>query len=264
MKNENKDSKETNKLFIEFEKINSFIKGTEYFSTQQFSDINTNQIYYNEEKNLNLFPDSTEKSLQIPTGNIFIPNNNDSNTENEISLEDKVHIMQNINNNKINSIKSKTTLRKDNILVKIKRFFFNKHIIEELLNKNLVKVGSKKKLNKFPDSFVENVTKNIENQNIWNMNLEEFLNFDKIFKTKDEMKDFKKNKSAIESPLVKKSKKLLELLNKKLYELYNECIRSDAFKNFVLKQRKEKDDTYAKKFEETAKNFLKHFSVKIL
>ena len=96
------------------------------------------------------------------------------------------------------------------------------------------------------------------------MNLEEFLNFDKIFKTKDEMKDFKKNKSAIESPLVKKSKKLIELLNKKLYELYNECIRSDAFKNFVLKQRKEKDDTYAKKFEETAKNFLKHFSVKIL
>ena len=142
MKNENKDSKETNKLFIEFEKINSFIKGTEYFSTQQFSDINTNQIYDNEEKNLNLFPDSTEKSLQIPTGNIFIPNNNDSNTENEISLEDKVHIMQNINNNKIiekkinkklkkneslfeiiypsndyypDSIKSKTTLRKDNI-----------------------------------------------------------------------------------------------------------------------------------------------------
>jgi len=54
------------------------------------------------------------------------------------------------------------------------------------------------------------------------------------------------------------------LLNKKLYELYNECIRSDAFKNFVLKQRKEKDDTYAKKFEETAKNFLKHFSVKFL
>ena len=291
MKNENKDSKETNKLFIEFEKINSFIKGTEYFSTQQFSDINTNQIYDNEEKNLNLFPDSTEKSLQIPTGNIFIPNNNDSNTENEISLEDKVHIMQNINNNKIIEKKinkklkkneslfeiiypsndyypdytpSKTTRRKDNILAKIKRFFFNKHIIEELLNKNLVKVGSKKKLNKFPDSFVKNVTKNIENQNIWNMTLEEFLNFDKIFKTKDEMKDFKKNKSAIESPLVKKSKKLIELLNKKLYELYNECIRSDAFKNFVLKQRKEKDDTYAKKFEETAKNFLKHFSVKIL
>ena len=291
MKNENKDSKETNKLFIEFEKINSFIKGTEYFSTQQFSDINTNQIYDNEEKNLNLFPDSTEKSLQIPTGNIFIPNNNDSNTENEISLEDKVHIMQNINNNKIiekkinkklkkneslfeiiypsndyypDSILSKTTQRKDNILAKIKRFFFNKYIIEELLNKNLEKVGSKKKLNKFPDSFVKNVTKNIENQNIWNMNLEEFLNFDKIFKTKDEMKDFKKNKSAIESPLVKKSKKLIELLNKKLYELYNECIRSDAFKNFVLKQRKEKDDTYAKKFEETAKNFLKHFSVKIL
>ena len=291
MKNENKDSKETNKLFIEFEKINSFIKGTEYFSTQQFSDINANQIYDNEEKNLNLFPDSTEKSLQIPTGNIFIPNNNDSNTENEISLEDKVHIMQNINNNKIiekkinkklkkneslfeiiypsndyypDSTPSKTTRRKDNILAKIKRFFFNKHIIEELLNKNLEKVGSKKKLNKFPDSFVKNVTKNIENHNIWNMALEEFLNFDKIFKTKDEMKDFKKNKSAIESPLVKKSKKLIELLNKKLYELYNECISSDAFKNFVLKQRKEKDDTYAKKFEETAKNFLKHFSVKIL
>ena len=80
MKNENKDSKETNKLFIEFEKINSFIKGTENFSTQQFSDINTNQIYDNEEKNLNLFPDSTEKSLQIHTVNIFIPNNNDSNT----------------------------------------------------------------------------------------------------------------------------------------------------------------------------------------
>ena len=204
MKNENKDSKETNKLFIEFEKINSFIKGTEYFSTQQFSDINTNQIYDNEEKNLNLFPDSTEKSLQIPTGNIFIPNNNDSNTENEISLEDKVHIMQNINNNKIIEKKinkklkkneslfeiiypsndyypdptpSKTTRRKDNILAKIKRFFFNKYIIEELLNKNLVKVGSKKKLNKFPDSFVKNVTKNIENQNIWNMTLEEFLNF---------------------------------------------------------------------------------------
>ena len=112
MKNENEDSKETNKLFIEFEKNNSFIKGTEYFSTQQFSDINTNQIYDNEEKNLNLFPDSTEKSLQIPTGNFFIPNNNDSNTENEISLEDKVHIKQNIKKNKINEKKINKKLKK--------------------------------------------------------------------------------------------------------------------------------------------------------
>ena len=253
-----KDS--NNSLYIPTEK-NKVLENNIYFVFPLINNINEEIGYDIKNINMNINTNNKKNTNK---------NENNKNSDNKASNSKGISYIENKGNKLFSLIfpikkrkqksepKRKIKKRfedKDNILVKIKRNFFNGHIIK-LLNNNLIDIGSHKYVEKFDASFVRDVHKNKKNKELWSMTLAEFLlwinTLNKNYKFKD----------IVNNVLVQKNENFREKLNKKLCELYKDYIDSDDFKNNVIKKLELKYNSfYVNRFKYFAADLLNYFSI---
>ena len=149
---------------------------------------------------------------------------------------------------------------KDNILIKIKRSFFNDVLLNKL-NETLKGIGSKLFFVKFPQSFVKDISKkNNNNKNILNMTL-----FD-IFVKKElygnDLVNFYHNLKVVKSKDVIENKLMKNIQNKKYKQLFEEYLKSHSFQIYEINKLKEhnmKDDSI-KRYVYALNHFVEFFS----
>ena len=149
---------------------------------------------------------------------------------------------------------------KDNILIKIKRSFFNDVLLNKL-NETLKGIGSKLFFVKFPQSFVKDISKkNNNNKNILNMTL-----FD-IFVKKElygnDLVNFYHNLKVVKSKDVIENKLMKNIQNKKYKQLFEEYLKSNSFQIDEINKLKEhnmKDDSI-KRYVYAMNHFVEFFS----
>ena len=148
----------------------------------------------------------------------------------------------------------------DNILVKIKRLFFNGYIYHKV-NSFLNRSKSRKKYGKYGQNFIGNVKQDLRNKNLWNSTFEQFC-LNKNFCENRDWEVHKKNLDAVQSVLVKKNEKFQTMLNTQLKKLFDEFIKSDKFRIYEISRLEKQgfDDSYLKKYTDIAKNFIKIFT----
>ena len=143
------------------------------------------------------------------------------------------------------------------IRVKIKRTFMNKYLINAL-NKLLKEAGFKIYLEKFPQSFANNINKE-KCKILMDMRLKE------IFRTKELYegnynKNYNHNSKLVDEIEKKGKPELIMVLNRKLRSLFEEYLNSEEFGKIELNRLKRsnnrKDEYYIKKYVYLAKNFI--------
>lgn len=148
----------------------------------------------------------------------------------------------------------------DNILVKIKRLFFNGYIYHKV-NSFLNRSKSRKKYGKYGQNFIGNVKQDLRNKNLWDSTFGQFC-LNKNFCENRDWEVHKKNLDAVESVLVKKNEEFQTMLNTQLKKLFDEFIKSDKFRIYEISRLEKQgfDDSYLKKYTDIAKNFIKIFT----
>ena len=168
-------------------------------------------------------------------------------------------------NNSLNKEKNdgKRKNKKDDILNKIGRHFFNQY----LFNKNnfaIQNAGSNLYFNKFPQKFVLNAFKK-KNRKIWNMKLIQIFETKNFYSSKDLVNLYYPNLKVINSLKSGKNKKIFEksgidnILNKKICDLYNEYLRTDEFKEDIVAIKINFGEKYAEKYKKFAEFFVGNF-----
>ena len=150
----------------------------------------------------------------------------------------------------------------DNIRIKIKRSLFR--ALRMKLNKTLVKSGSKKFFDFFPNKFTSDINKE-RVKPILNMSLKEiFLNKNLYsFENEDGLAKYKHNANVVKSEEIKNNQAIQNILNKTFRQLYEDYINSDEFKVHEinrLKSSKKHDSDYIDRYEMIAKNLISFFS----
>ena len=156
-------------------------------------------------------------------------------------------------------IRSKTKRRRrennDNIRKRIKRYFFNKILINNM-NNQLNKGGSRKYFSLFPNKLVSDVHRK-RNKNILNKTILQIIK-DEEFYESDSYKNYLHNKNVIDSLKYNENKMLEKILNTKYSELYEEYINSENFEK-DLKKLKDENETYIERYEYLSKTWLEYF-----
>ena len=144
----------------------------------------------------------------------------------------------------------------DNIRKKIKRGFFNSALIPKI-NMIIKKQGGKFFFEIFKQHFVSDVTKE-SNMELYNMTLEE------IFKKKElyhqtELNTYYYNLKIFNSKEIQENKELKNILNIKLFKIFEEYIKSKEFLIDEVNRLKNKnmEDLYIKRYIYLGKNFMK-------
>jgi hypothetical protein len=144
----------------------------------------------------------------------------------------------------------------DNIRKKIKRGFFNSALIPKI-NMIIKKQGGKFFFEIFKQHFVSDVTKE-SNMELYNMTLEE------IFKKKElyhqtELNTYYYNLKIFNSKEIQENKELKNILNIKLFKIFEEYINSKEFNIDEVNRLKNKnmEDLYIKRYIYLGKNFMK-------
>ena len=156
------------------------------------------------------------------------------------------------NTKRIIFIKRRRRDKKDNILQKIKRAFFNTYLYN-IIN-NLLKIGKKshKFFYRFSKKFIIDMVKK-NNKKLLDMTLRQII--------ENESKEGnKQNLNVLSSLKEEKNDKLEELLNSKYRDIFEAYINSKEFDNEII-QLKAKDmtDSYIKNYIYLSKNFIKFF-----
>ena len=156
-------------------------------------------------------------------------------------------------------IRKRRMENRDNIRRKIKRTFLNVSLIKKL-NEKLRDIGSITFFEKFPKSFVSDVTRRT-NKEILDMTLKEILEKKELY-GESELNNYKNNLKVLQNEIVMENEDFNKILNKKYYELYEEYINSIEFKYDTINRLKEKNmnEEYIKKYKYFAKNFIEFFS----
>ena len=148
----------------------------------------------------------------------------------------------------------------DNIRKKIKRGFFNSALIPKI-NMIIKKQGGKFFFEIFKQHFVSDVTKE-SNMELYNMTLEE------IFKKKElyhqtELNTYYYNLKIFNSKEIQENKELKNILNIKLFKIFEEYINSKEFNIDEVNRLKNKnmEDLYIKRYIYLGKNFMKFINV---
>ena len=143
----------------------------------------------------------------------------------------------------------------DNIRKKIKRGFLNNALIPKI-NMIIKKHGGKFFFEIFKQHFVSDVTRK-NNMELYNMTLEE------IFKKKElyhqtELNSYYYNLKLINSKEIQENKELKNILNIKLFKIFEEYINSKEFNINEINRLKSKKmkDSYIKRYIHLAKNFI--------
>ena len=156
------------------------------------------------------------------------------------------------NTKRIIFIKRRRRDKKDNILQKIKRAFFNTYLYNRI--NNLLKIGKKshKFFYRFSKKFIIDMVKK-NNKKLLDMTLRQII--------ENESKEGnKQNLNVLSSLKEEKNDKLEELLNSKYRDIFEAYINSKEFDNEII-QLKAKDmtDSYIKNHIYLSKNFIKFF-----
>ena len=156
------------------------------------------------------------------------------------------------NTKRIIFIKRRRRDKKDNILQKIKRAFFNTYLYNRI--NNLLKIGKKshKFFYRFSKKFIIDMVKK-NNKKLLDMTLRQII--------ENESKEGnKQNLNVLSSLKEEKNDKLEELLNSKYRDIFEAYINSKEFDNEII-QLKAKDmtDSYIKNYIYLSKNFINFF-----
>ena len=148
----------------------------------------------------------------------------------------------------------------DNIRKKIKRGFFNSALIPKI-NMIIKNRGGNFFFEIFKQHFVSDVTKE-SNMELYNMTLEE------IFKKKElyhqtELNTYYYNLKIFNSKEIQENKELKNILNIKLFKIFEEYIKSKEFLIDEVNRLKNKnmEDLYIKRYIYLGKNFMKFINV---
>ena len=160
---------------------------------------------------------------------------------------------------KRNFIKRRRRDNRDNIRKKIKRGFLNNSLIQKM-NELLKCSGSVLYFEKFPQNFVCNISRQINNK-LLNMTLEEIFEKRELYDEK-ELNNFYHNLTVIKSKEIQKYNELRNILAKKYCELFEEYINSKEFKIDEISRlkRKEMNDEYIENYIYLAKHFIEFFN----
>ena len=153
------------------------------------------------------------------------------------------------------NIRRKRRENNDNIRKKIKRGFFNKGLIHKL-NMILKNQNINSYFEIFQQHFVGNVTKRTNNQ-LMNMTLEEIFEKKELYQ-ESELKSYKHNFNLVKSIEIQENKELKNILNKKLYLIFEEYINSKEFLIDEINRLKNKkmDNEYIKRYIYLTKHFI--------
>ena len=153
------------------------------------------------------------------------------------------------------NIRRKRRENNDNIRKKIKRGFFNKGLIHKL-NMILKNQNINSYFEIFQQHFVGNVTKRTNNQ-LMNMTLEEIFEKKELYQESD-LKSYKHNFNLVKSIEIQENKELKNILNKKLYLIFEEYINSKEFLIDEINRLKNKkmDNEYIKRYIYLTKHFI--------
>ena len=153
------------------------------------------------------------------------------------------------------NIRRKRRENNDNIRKKIKRGFFNKGLIHKL-NMILKNQNINSYFEIFQQHFVGDVTKRTNNQ-LMNMTLEEIFEKKELYQ-ESELKSYKHNFNLVKSIEIQENKELKNILNKKLYLIFEEYINSKEFLIDEINRLKNKkmDNEYIKRYIYLTKHFI--------
>ena len=156
---------------------------------------------------------------------------------------------------KRNFTKRRRRENRDNIRKKIKRGFLNNSLIQKM-NELLKCSGSVLYFEKFPQNFVCNISRQINNK-LLNMTLEEIFEKRELYDEK-ELNNFYHNLTVIKSKEIQQYNELRNILAKKYCELFEEYINSKEFKIDEIDRlkRKEMNDEYIENY---ISSLLKYF-----
>ena len=145
---------------------------------------------------------------------------------------------------------------RDNIRKKIKRGFLNNALIPKI-NMIIKKNGRKIFFKIFKQHFVSDVTKK-SNMKLFNLTLEEILR-KKEFNHETELNFYHHNLKLVNSKEIQENKELKNILNIKLFKIFEDYINSKEFNIDEINRLKNKkmNDLYIKRYIYLAKNFIK-------
>ena len=155
-------------------------------------------------------------------------------------------------------------IKKDNIVIKIVRHFFNNYLVNEI-TKIIKDLGSKLYFDKFPQNFILNTVKKNDKDNIWRMKLIEIF-LDKELYTKEDKIHFARNKDVLEHLKSENNKNILEdskfniILNKTISDIFNEYLISNEYEQKIRSIKRKYEKEYVDKFQEYSKNIIRDFS----
>ena len=225
-------------------------------------------------KNYPIKKSQKETDSSSSENNTF-PCNEEKNESNKIKIFDVIYreqisLFTNIEKdlivNEQNYIKRKRNIKrrrrrdnKDNMRKKIKRGFLNNSLIPKI-NLLLKSSGNILYFEKFPQNFVSNISRQINNKLI-NMTLKEIFEGKELYEDKD-LNNYNHNLTVIKSEEIQKCDELKIILNKKYFELFDEYINSKEFQIDEINRLRNKkmDDEYIEKYLYLAKHFTDFFN----
>ena len=150
----------------------------------------------------------------------------------------------------------------DDMRTKIKRGFLNDYLIQ-LLNNTLKSIGNKKYFEKFPNIFSSDICRE-RNKDIVDMTIGEIFENKEIYanEKKEGWLNYWHNLKVVQSKEIKENEEIKKILNRTFCQLYEEYIRSNAFKIDEINRLKSKNmkDDYIKKYKVVAKYLLQFFN----
>jgi hypothetical protein len=187
----------------------------------------------------------------------------------EVSNQEKDSIFTRIENDELKEIifcqkkrfpkKRRRRENQDNIRKKIKKGFLNRGLIKKI-NEILKNNRSVSFFEKFQQHFTDNVTIKA-NKELMNMTLKEIFEKKELYQEK-ELKHYEHNLNLVHSKEIQENKKLKNLLNKKLYVIYEDYLNS---KEFLIEEinrlrNKNMENEYIERLKYLAKHFIEFFS----
>ena len=162
-------------------------------------------------------------------------------------------------NRKRYKIKRSRRENQDNIRKKIKRGFLNNALIPKI-NMIIKKQGGKFVFEIFKQHFVSDVTRK-NNMELFNMTLEEIFRKKELY-NEIELNSYYYNLKLINNKEIQENKELKNILNLKLFKIFEEYINSKELNIDEIKRLKSKNmkDSYIKRYIHLAKNFIKFIS----
>ena len=159
-------------------------------------------------------------------------------------------------NRKRYKIKRSRRENQDNIRKKIKRGFLNNALIPKI-NMIIKKQGGKFVFEIFKQHFVSDVTRK-NNMELFNMTLEEIFRKKELY-NEIELNSYYYNLKLINNKEIQENKELKNILNLKLFKIFEEYINSKELNIDEIKRLKSKNmkDSYIKRYIHLAKNFIK-------